>query len=374
MIYNLTSITFTWGSPILGGFLSQSIEGYANQIMLINIMQAVSILLLALCLPETSFDRSYTKEILPFGITTTASVAAPQKTGLKAYLATLKLSNKYSKRKFSITRALRPVKALATPSTILTTLLTAPLLAVAFGSAHVISLLFAAMPTFLFPARIGYIFILPLAFSLITYTLSTTISYFQSKPPRHLNTSIQSTHLALSGSGLLLAVIGLLSWGLYTVSELDASGYTDNGVVFSLSVIGLDLSLRIVSLLLGLLVGGATALSYAGNAYLTAAGENGPEMASAHKVLEEVLVGIFVCGMSGWIATDTIGMMGGLRSTVVALAVLGSVVGTSVGAVMWVRGREVGKVDERVLGREEEEEFGPGKGLKRWGTGDSFMA
>lgn len=342
--------------------------------MAINIMQAISILLLALCLPETSFDRSYTKEILPFGITTTASVAEPQKTGFKAYLTTLKLSNKYSKREFSIIRALRPLKALATPSTILTTFLTAPFLAVAFGSAHIISQLFAAMPTFLFPARIGYIFILPLAFSLVFYGLSTTISYFRRKPPRHLNTSIQGTQLALSGVAMLLAIVGFLAWGLYTVSELDASGYTDNGVVFSLSVIGLNLSLRIVSLLLGMLVGGATALSYSGNAYLSAAGENGPEMAGAHKLLEELMAGIFVCGMSGWIASDMTGMIGGLRSTVVALAVLGSVLGTSVGAVMWVRGRELGNMDERVLGRAEVDGgFGLGKGRKRWGTGDSFM-
>jgi hypothetical protein len=387
-IYNLTSITFLWGSPILGGFVSQSAEGYANQIMIINIIQAVSILLLILGLPETSFDRSAENFALPFGVTTTTSVTGPPKTGMKAYFSTLKFRNEHSTRPFSISRFLHPLKALYTPSVLLASALTAPFLAAALGSAHTISLLFSAMPTFLFPARIGYIFILPAAFSLLFYSIASTASYLRCKPPRHLSTSIQNTELGVAGIGLLCSLLGLLAWGLYTVSELEAGEYSDNGVVFSLDVSGLDLSLRKVSLLLGVLVGGATVLSQAGNKYLSASGAGGGtggaekvdagEMVKAHRVLEEVVVGVWICGMSAWIESDGTGLMGGLRNVSVVGATVGVVLGSSAAAVLCIKARWIGKMDERVLGRSidmDEGEDGMGVGnLKRWGTGDSFIS
>jgi hypothetical protein len=388
VIYNIVSIIFTWGSPILGGYVSQSTEGYMNQIMIINIIQAFSILLLILGVPETSFDRAAIDPVLPLGITTTAVVSRPQepKTGIKAYLATLRLRTPHSTPQFSISRALRPIKALYAPSTVLTTLLTAPLLASAYGSIHSISLLFSAMPTFLFPARIGYISILPLFFALLFYILAATTVYLCCRPPRHLNTSVQGTELGAATVGMIVSVVGLLAWGLYTVGELGIGEYSDNGLVFSLSVTGLDLSLRKVSLLLGLLVGGATVLSNAGNAFLAEIGAPagqgdgiGREMARAHKILEEIVVGIWVCGMSGWIAGDGNGdVMQGLRSVVVALAVLCMVMGSSVCAILWVKGRELAAVDDRILGvKEDDYENGMspigGKGLKRWGTSDSFI-
>jgi hypothetical protein len=83
--------------------------------------------------------------------------------------------------------------------------------------------------------------------------------------------------------------------------------------------------------------------------------------------------------MSGWIAGDGNGdVMQGLRSVVVALAVLCMVMGSSVCAILWVKGRELAAVDDRILGvKEDDYENGMspigGKGLKRWGTSDSFI-
>lgn len=228
------------------------------------------------------------------------------------------------------------------------------------GSAHVVSALFSAMPTFLFPGTIGYLFILPVALAVIMYSIATLTSYLRCKPPRHLSTSVQGTELAISCFGLVFGIAGLLAWGLYTVGELDAGQYSDGDTVFSLSVTGLELSLRQVSLLLGVLVGGATVLSYAGNSYLNSAGRHGTHMAAAHRTGEDILMGVWVCGTSGLIAGDVEGLMPGLRSTVVALSVVSVFLGFSGAAVLWVKGRELGGVDERFLvgGWEEEEEDG----------------
>ncbi len=346
MTYNAVAVTFAWGSPILGGYVSQREDGFSNQIMIINIIQAFSILFLIFALPETTYHRSIQDKNMA------------QASGLKTYLSTLKLSNAHSTQPFSIFLAVRPIKALVTPSALMSTLLTAPLLGTALGTAHTLSLLFSAMPTFLFPARLGYIFILPLVFALVLYSISAIISHYRSKPPRHLNGG--AGDLGFAAVGMVIGVVGLLAWGLYTVGELMPGEYDDDGSVFSLNVTALDLSLRAVSALFGLLVAGAVTLSLCGNSHL--ASSRGPkrslvsEIAAAHKTIEEVLVGVWVVGMPMWIESDAAGMIPGLKSTVIALAVVAFVIGSSVGAMLWVKGDLLGEVDERILGRKGQDE------------------
>ncbi|KAF8861095.1 hypothetical protein BDZ45DRAFT_568419, partial [Acephala macrosclerotiorum] len=210
--YNIVSVFFTWGTPILGGYLSQSTQGFANQIMVINIVQAFSIVFLILGTPETTFDRTP-------GATPPAE-NAPSGTPFKLYLNTLKLKTQHSTRPFSITRAMQPIKALYAPSTLLATLLSAPLLATTFGIAQSLSLIFTSMPTFLFPSRLGFLFILPLVFSMLTYSIASFVIYIRSKPPHHLSSSSSNISLGVAIPALILSVAGLLAIGLYTEAAL----------------------------------------------------------------------------------------------------------------------------------------------------------
>ncbi|KAH7314313.1 major facilitator superfamily domain-containing protein [Rhexocercosporidium sp. MPI-PUGE-AT-0058] len=366
--YNVISIWFTWGSPILGGYISQSNEGFRNQIMIVNVIQAVSILLLIFATPETTFDRTSSQQ--------PHADIAPSKSALSMYIETLKLSNSHSTSKFTIAEALRPLRALAAPSTILTTLLTAPLLASSFGAASSLSLLFAAMPTFLFPARIGYIFILPLVFSLLAYSLSSFVTHLRIKPPHQLADSGVKT-LTVAGPGMLIGAAGLLAFGLYTSTELMPE-IEDNGTIFALNIVGLEISLKTVSSLLGLLISGAVMLQYSGSTYLStfvpASGIGESEVAGAHHVLQEIIIGIWVIGMPMWISGDgALFVVAGLKNTTIALGVLSIVFGSSVGAVLWVKGSALSVIDSRVLGKRAGSVGVDGGPIQRWKTNDSFL-
>ena len=312
--------------------------------MVINIIQAFSIAFLILASPETTFNRSNDSP---------ARKSTSSTSQLKGYLATLRITTPYSTKKFTGSVALSFFKPSVAPSALFAALLTGPLLASAVGISHIISLLFSAMPTFLFPSRLGYLFILPLALSLITYTLTSTVSHLRSKPPRQISSSRE---LGFAVPGMVIGTVGLLAFGFYTMTALmpETDGIANS--VFSLSV-SPNLSLKTVSGLFGLMVSGAIALSYSGSKHLLSNDNWGSELEAAKKMWEEVMVGIFIMGMPMWVDSDQ-GMLMGLRSTNIALAVLSLVVGSTVGAVIWVKGKEIAKVDGRLLGRVGERDRG----------------
>jgi hypothetical protein len=339
-IVNAVTILSTWGFPILGGYLSQNTQGFRNQVMVINIMQAFSIVFLIFITPETTFDRSSAPHTPP--------VSSHNASSFKSYLSTLRITTPHSTKHFTLNAAVRPVRALVAPSAILTALLTAPMLGTAFGIANTVSLLFSAMPTFLFPSHMGFLFILPLLFSLIIYSITTYISYLRSKPPNHLS---ESRELSTSLFGMLLGVTGLLSFGLYTVGNLLPRTVNANQT-FTFVVSGADLNLNATSALFGLLVAGALVLYYSGLSYLSStsapASPLATELENASKIWVEFLVGIWIIGVPMWVAGSD-GMLVGLKATSIALAVVSLVVGSTVAAAMWAKGREINKIDGRVL-------------------------
>jgi hypothetical protein len=364
-IFNGATILSTWGFPILGGYLSQNTQGFRNQIMIVNIIQAFSVLFLILVTPETTFDRSSTP------------LAPPPSTNDMSFFkidsSTLRLVTPHSTQPFTLNVAMRPVRALIAPSTILTALFTAPLLGTAFGIANTVSLLFSAIPTFLFPSHMGFLFILPALFASITYSVTTYISYLRSKPPNHLS---ESRELCTSVIGLLLGVTGLLSFGLYTTANLLPQTVNANQT-FTLVITGADLNLNTVSALFGLLVAGALVLHYSGLSHLsstsTPASPLTTELENASKVWTEILVGIWIVGVPMWV-TGNDEMLVGLKETSIALSSVSVVVASTVGAAMWAKGREINRVDSKVL-KIPVEETGSSAGLpmQRWKTDESFL-
>jgi len=146
----------------------------------------------------------------------------------------------------------------------------------------------------------------------------------------------------------------------------------DKGSVFSLYIQGQDLSLKVVSLLFGLLVSGAVVVNFGGVMHLKYATALGSSVESdvvegAHRVLQDILTGIFIVGMPVWV-DGAQGMLAGLKDTIIALGVVQIVVGSSVAALMWAKGDAVVKLDGRVLGRRARE-----MGHQRTKTNDSFF-
>ena len=364
----------------MGGIVSQSQDSFRNQLMILNIIQAFAVFFTILFVPETSYSRA---KALPvdsslmsaFGPTTTITApSATSTTPFKAYLKSLH-PVKYT-ASFSLQTALQPVRAISAPSAILVFLLTGPLVASAYGVANSISLLFSAMPTFLFPSSLGYIFILPLVFSVVAYTITASISSLRYKPPHHFSRTSKSGHLTAAIPGIILGVAGLLSFGFYVEGELSPKT-VDDGTAFPLDTTGINLSLNSLSLLFGMVVAAGTLMSFAASAHLTSSSVDTSSGKSnhgeallqpSHGVLENMLIGVFVIGFPSWVQ-GTEGMMDGIKDTVVAIVVLQIVLASTVGAVLFVKGKEIRAVDMRVLGIREQTE---GEGLRKWKSQGSF--
>ncbi|KAF4635629.1 hypothetical protein G7Y89_g2466 [Cudoniella acicularis] len=369
-IYNITNIFFTWGSPMVGGIASQRLETFRNEIMIVNVIQAFSIVFLGLITPETTYYRdtfsgqSVGSSHFQTTITTQSSVS-----GFKSYVHSLRLTNSNSTAKFSISRALLPLRALIAPSTVLTFLLTAPLMATAYGVANILSELFSPQPIMAFPTAIGLMFTVPLIASLLTYAKGALISHLVSR-----NNTSSSRYLAVGIPGLLIGFIGILAFGLYTDGTLRPVT-KQSGVINAFYAQGQDLSERIVSVVFGLLVSGAILLNYAGVSQLKAAAANSDEsdvLENGHRVLQDIFSGIFVIGMPLWVPSGG-GMLDGLKETSIALAVVVMVMGSSACAALWVFGEKLGKVDGRVLRRERREGAEMAVQMQKWKSAESFL-
>ena len=152
----------------------------------------------------------------------------------------------------------------------------------------------------------------------------------------------------------------------------------DEVTVFSLDTTGVNLNLKTVSLLFGMVVAGGTLMSFAASAHLasssivTSSGNSNHGetlLQPSHAVLENILIGIFVLGFPSWVQ-GTEGMMESIKDTVVAIAVLQIVLASTVGAVLFTKGEGIRTVDRRVLGIREQRE---GTGLQRLKSERSFL-
>jgi len=186
--------------------------------------------------------------------------------------------------------------------------------------------------------------------------------------------------------GMTVGIAGLLAFGFYTAENLIPKVADDGkGSVFALITdLGQDLSLKVVSLLFGLLVSGAVVISFAGDTYPTrspasAESSGGGSLDAAGKVLQDFVIGIFVIAFPLWIRGDKQGeILAGLKGTAVALSVVVLVLGTSVGAFLWVKGERISEMDRKVLGIKsgwngDTEQETNGIKLQRWKTNKSFF-
>ena len=186
--------------------------------------------------------------------------------------------------------------------------------------------------------------------------------------------------------GMTVGIAGLLAFGFYTAENLIPKVADDGkGSVFALITdLGQDLSLKVVSLLFGLLVSGTVVISFAGDTYPTrspasAESSGGGSLDAAGKVLQDFVIGIFVIAFPLWIRGDKQGeILAGLKGTAVALSVVVLVLGTSVGAFLWVKGERISEMDRKVLGIKsgwngDTEQETNGIKLQRWKTNKSFF-
>lgn len=317
--------------------------------MAINIIQAFSIFLLIIAFPETSFNRS------------SPPTLSPATTPLKIWLRTLHLmpySGKPSKEEW-----LKPLNGLISPIALLTFILASLPIASAYAFALSLSGFLASSPLFIFPSQVGYIFIGPFLLSIISYGLLSIIS------PGHPSSSSSSggnptSALKFAIPGLILFATGTIAFSQYVSTTLLAKAMNVSSTVFVVSDSGVDLSLRVISLVFGIMVAGGNILGFAVQRCLSlhegfktegGAGEGRGKggLESAHNVLQNLFTGFMVIAMPSWIeggmGRAMAGVMG-LRDTGLGLGVSGFVGGVGVVVGLWVLG---GRIKEWEMGGRE---------------------
>lgn len=312
--------------------------------MIINVIQAFSVLSLILLVPETSFCRS--------------SPASGNATYLSS-LSIMAFRGKPSKAQLML-----PFMAFKAPSTMLITLMTAPLTATVLGLAATLSLIFTSMPVFLFPSHIGYLFIAPLLFALLSSSLMSFL---------------RPSFIYPVAPALLFGTAGIFSFGLYTVQNLMPVKIQASGTVFLTEASGENLSLKIVSFLLGLAVAGSALLSTSARAYLASSPTEekpGSGIAGASRVLEDIIQGIFIIALPAWTRmkiheAESVSGLQGFKTTVIVTGVLVVVVGSSTAAALFMVGDRVAEKDAQAMGMdlEEDDDFV----LKRMSSDTSFF-
>ncbi|KAJ8061984.1 hypothetical protein OCU04_009767 [Sclerotinia nivalis] len=378
-ILSTIDIFFTWGTPIIGGYLSQTIYGYGNQIMVMNIIQAISILLLILAFPETSFNRTSHP---------TPPLSPPTRT-FKTWLKTLHPIPYHGKP--TKEELLRPIKGLISPISLLTFILSSLPTASSYAFALNLSAFLSGSPLFIFPSQVGYIFLGPFLLSILSYSILSIISPNKLITPSSEKTKILRgrgspiSALRIAIPGLILFVTGTIAFTQYISTTLIPKAMELSPTVFVTSNPDTDVSLRVISLVFSILVSGATILRFAIERYLslstcistststhdtsentkrdrkTQSGEH-----RAHNILQNFFTGLLVIAMprciEGGMGSEMGGVMG-LKDTGLGVGVFGFVGGVGVVGGLWIIGGR-GRVGGCELGTRR------GRGRNGYGNGN----
>lgn len=338
--YNIVSTAFIWGSPIWGGFVSQSLDSYRNEMRIVVIMETAYLMLVLFASPETTFNRASTRPL--------SDGLVPEDSGFSRNFNGLRITNQYSTTKFDMRRMVRPLRALAAPSTVLIILLTAPLFSTAFGVAGSLSLFFSSTQALLFPFRLGLLFIFPTAFALLLYSLGALATHLITRKP-----GSPARTLTVAGPGLVIGVLGFLAFAMNTSTTLSPKTSTD-GKTLPMDTLAFEGSLRFISAFLGVMVGGAVMLQYSGATYLSSfANPNGvgaSEVAGAHNVIQQFIIGFRVILFPMWSQGDGSFVAAGLETAAILFSVLMVFFASIAGVALAFKGSAVRDMDTRVLG------------------------
>lgn len=351
-ILSITSILFTWGSPVLGGYLSQSTSTFRTELLVVNIIQAFSVFFALFIFPETSVKPS----------TSSSDVSRSTLRSYASSLHPLPYTTSFTRA------ALQPIRALATPSAVLTLALAGPLTASAFGLSNSLSLLFTSNPVYLFPAHLGFLFSLPVALALLCCIVITVLTLLS-------HARLSSYRLVVPGT--VIGLVGLIAFGLYAPMHFPAQDQSQppvSSAVFARDSGVAVLSLPVVSLLLGLLVAGAAifgaALQLHGSISLryggmeSMMGDNGDvNIERACRVWINILSGIFIIAIPAFASEQRTGTVIWLQDAAIAIAVFQILACGVVGAVTFVKGEKFKILDGKVLGFDNETDGARAKGF-----------
>ncbi|KAK2605838.1 hypothetical protein QQS21_003792 [Conoideocrella luteorostrata] len=349
-VYNMLTITTTWGSPLLGGLASRNANSFTNQFRILNCFYVLALPLLAFGAPETTFDRSKTI-IAPLpilGLDAWRPWRLRHRVNQANVLKYMKKMKPFSfKTTMTLPMALQAPRALIAPTTCLLFVLSFIPYGALWGMTTSISILTTPAPLSLDFALTGVLMAGPW---IIASVCVGGFCFYRGLYERF--TRLVSCLIITTGS--LLVLIGLLSYGL-GLHNFMTNQPTSPNLIFSLSS-GQQISLPLLSLQLGILAGGAYILdtttrplvvrsaSFTSSSIAVAQRSIG-DMHSGVIILRNFAAGIFVLAMP-----SAVGVYGGLKAVVIGLGTTQVVITAAILTAWWLYDECIWKADGVTMG------------------------
>ncbi|KHN97034.1 Major facilitator superfamily domain, general substrate transporter [Metarhizium album ARSEF 1941] len=349
-IYNLLTITTTWGSPLLGGLASRNASSFTSQFRIINCFYILALPLLAFGAPETVFDRSRAATTpLPIpGLIAWRPWRLRHRLNKETALEHMKKMKPFSfKAPVTMPTLLQVPRAMIAPTTCLLSVLTCIPYGVLWGLTSSVSILTTPEPISLDAARTGLMMAGPW---IIASLIVGGFCFYRGLYERFT----KSVSYVIISTGVILSLTGVLSYGLgiYNFMAPDPSSYSP---FFTSSTAG-QISLPLLSLQLGILAGGtytldtitrpllARSASFTSSSIGVAQRSIG-DMHSGVIILRNLAAGIFVLTVP-----SAFTFYGGLKAAVIGLSITQVVLTGFSMALWWFFDETIWRADGMVMG------------------------
>lgn len=303
-MYNVFTIATTWGSPLIGGLVSNS-SGSVTQFRVISGLQALSLPLLVLGAPETAFDRSFPPGMVPFpALGMSFSRGSVDEGGsswsyrlrrritidqAKGYVRGVLEQPSYRGLR-TLSTALQALRTLVAPTTCLLALSLVPYGAL-WGFATSFALVATPPPLALGPAGVGALMVGP-------WVMATAVVGFGLYRGFHQKFTRRVSY-AIVAVGSSLVFIALLSFGL-GLDNMNHDRHRPRGPdgPFSLPLVftpeaARQLSLPLLSFQLGVLAAGLH-VDTTTRPLVRSASFTSPSIAVAHRSIGDMHAGVVV--------------------------------------------------------------------------------
>lgn len=370
-LYNIFSIATTWGSPLIGGLVSNTSASFATQFRVISGLHALSLPLLAFGAPETAFDRSLSPVMASspgpgtglgrggvddgdsWSYCLRQHVSVDQATG---YVKGMLKQSSFRGGK-PLPTALQSPRALVAPTTLLLFTLSSIPYGALWGLVTSVALFTAPPPLALNPASIGALMVGP--WIMATAVVGGFCFYrgFHQKFTRRVS-------YAIVALGTFLVLVGLLSFGLGLHNFMIRDRHRPRGPAgpFSIALVfftpqaARQLSLPLLSFQLGILAAGLHVLDTTTRPLLVrSASFTSSSIAVAHRSIGDMHAGVVVLrnlAAAVFVAATpaAVTYVGGLKAAVMGLAVAHALLAAAIVALCWLFDEAVWRADGRVMG------------------------
>ncbi|KAI6371846.1 hypothetical protein MCOR25_003874 [Pyricularia grisea] len=346
-IYQIVSVGTLWGGPLLGGVASQNPASWQTQFQILCSFQAVSVLLVALAVPETAFDRAFVIRNTPSTAGTWKQPSLRPRGQVdiekaREYLMTMKPVS-YNARDQDRDLLLQAPRAMIAPTTIMLVSASFIPFSALWSIASSFSMLFAHLPFNMSPSQIGALMAGPFILGVLT------TAFFSLTPFWQRIKSCPKIGLIALATGSILTFVATLAMGLYTQTAMatpmstaaasSAASTTPAAASetspFMIDGVAKNVSFPALGFLLGLLAAGAYTLDATvrptirrstsfTSSNLGIALRNTVDMEGAVSVWRALIAGIFVIGTPNisWTFSAMAGSLVGFAVTQMLLIVV----------------------------------------------------